>query len=188
MGFAFDIERLVASVAHLFRMDGLDRMEYMKILKLLYYADRESLKDSQFPITGDTPYAMKRGPVLSRTYDFIKTDRKFPLPYEEEEIWREYFTTDGYDLIMLKDPGDGALSRHDERILTAVYNAHRGESGFDMSEESHSLPEWSSNFVPGSSRPIPLRDILVAIGIDNELASAVEEEQRQEQLFHTHFR
>jgi hypothetical protein len=42
-----------------------DRMEYVRLLKLLYIADREMMAEAGAPVTGDRAVAMDHGPVLS---------------------------------------------------------------------------------------------------------------------------
>jgi uncharacterized phage-associated protein len=49
-----------------------DRMEYVRLLKLLYIADREMMAEAGAPITGDRAVAMDHGPVLSHVYDLVK--------------------------------------------------------------------------------------------------------------------
>ena len=44
----------------------------MKLLKLLYLSERESLRRYGMPMTGDKIVAMEYGPVLSTTYDLTK--------------------------------------------------------------------------------------------------------------------
>jgi len=41
-------------------------MKYLGLLKLLYLADRDALKEIERPITGDRYFSLKNGPVLSR--------------------------------------------------------------------------------------------------------------------------
>ena len=48
------------------------RMNYMRLLKLLYLAVREFLLKTGHTITGDHAGAMKRGPVSSQVYDLIR--------------------------------------------------------------------------------------------------------------------
>src|SRR5690606_22897948 len=47
------------------------KMSYMRLIKLLYLADREALIRWGTPITFDAYVSMDRGPVLSRTYELI---------------------------------------------------------------------------------------------------------------------
>ena len=50
-------------------------MPYLKLLKLMYYADRQMLITRGTLITFDKWVAMKLGPVLSSTYDLICPQR-----------------------------------------------------------------------------------------------------------------
>ena len=67
----FSVERTAQAAAVLLRRADGHRMPYIRLLKLLYVADRESVRGTGFPITGDDPCAMRRGPVLSITHDLI---------------------------------------------------------------------------------------------------------------------
>ena len=66
--FRFHFEKTLESVGVLLRKECSKRMNYMKLLKLLYICDRECIKNHNRPITGDRVVAMKRGPVLSHLY------------------------------------------------------------------------------------------------------------------------
>ena len=47
-------------------------MNYMRLLKVLYLAEREILADSGKPLTGSRVVAMPRGPVLEDLFQLIK--------------------------------------------------------------------------------------------------------------------
>lgn len=51
-------------------------MSYMKLIKLLYLADREALLRFGCPITTDRYVSMDRGPVLSRVLNLITEERE----------------------------------------------------------------------------------------------------------------
>jgi uncharacterized phage-associated protein len=70
--FLFNIEKAIQAVAALLHFHGSKEMSYLRMLKLLYIADRETLKETGRPITGDRIVAMEHGPVLSSVYDLIK--------------------------------------------------------------------------------------------------------------------
>jgi uncharacterized phage-associated protein len=46
-------------------------MAYIKLIKLLYLADREALLRWGRPITTDRHVSMPKGPVVSQIYDLI---------------------------------------------------------------------------------------------------------------------
>jgi len=54
-----------------------DHLNYMVLIKLLYLADREALVRWGRPITFDTYYTMKYGPMLSNVHDLI-TEMSLP--------------------------------------------------------------------------------------------------------------
>ena len=66
-------------------------MNYVKLIKELYFADREALKQKGFSITGDEYYSMKEGPVLSTLYYLIKGKYS---NLEIQKAWNELFVTD----------------------------------------------------------------------------------------------
>src|SRR5260370_29287174 len=63
-----------AAAAGLVLQEAGGRMEYLRLIKLLGLADRESWREVNRPITGDDYVAMKCGPVASRTFDLVKTE------------------------------------------------------------------------------------------------------------------
>jgi len=71
MHFQFRFEKALQAAGVLLERAG-GRMEYLRLLKLLYIADREMIAQELSPITGDRVVAMKNGPVLSQVYDLIK--------------------------------------------------------------------------------------------------------------------
>ena len=89
MNFRFHFERALQASAYLLRLDG-KRMGYLRLLKLLYIADREWLAETGESITGDRAYAMKYGPVLSNIYDLIKGNGS------RAGEWDDYIHTEGY--------------------------------------------------------------------------------------------
>src|SRR5437879_5045314 len=48
------------------------QMHYMKLIKLLYMADRIALQRWGIPITTDSYVSMDHGPVVSNIYDLIR--------------------------------------------------------------------------------------------------------------------
>ena len=69
---AFNERKATQAAAHLLRLHG-GRMSCMKLIKLLYLADREALLTWGRPISTDRYVSMDRGPVLSRVLD-LATD------------------------------------------------------------------------------------------------------------------
>jgi uncharacterized phage-associated protein len=144
-------------------------MPYMKLLKLLYLADRKALLELGRPITFDRYVSMKHGPVLSQVYDLMVAEE---AP-EEHSYWREHVSgPDKYSVRLLGEAPRGALSPAQEGMIDEVYTEFGRMDRWKLVEFTHSLPEWQDPH--GSSPPIPLRDVLRAGGVDDDEAEAIE--------------
>ena len=184
MPFHFDIDRAIQLAAFCIRQSGSDRMNSMKLLKLLYIADRESLRVAGYALTGDAPFAFKHGPVLSRIYDLTKTSNDWAFLEEnpEEALWCSHFRMDGRDLCIAKEADEDRLSEHDKDVISNVIRDYGGLDQFQLCDLTHEFAEWRNNDPGSSSRPIPFRDILEALGC-HEAAETVEQAQREDQHF-----
>ena len=88
MHFRFDFEKALQAAAELLRHEPHQQMGRVRLMKLLYIADREALKEVGRPITCDSVVAMKHGPVLSRLYDIIK-GQSLESPRFDEHIGQQ---------------------------------------------------------------------------------------------------
>jgi uncharacterized phage-associated protein len=70
--FRFNIEKTIQAIAAFLHFHGSKEMSYLRMLKLLYLADRESLKETGRTITGDRVVAMEHGPVPSCAYHLLE--------------------------------------------------------------------------------------------------------------------
>lgn len=144
-------------------------LPYMKLLKLLYLADRKALLELGRPITFDRYVSMKHGPVLSQTYDLMVAEE---AP-GEHSYWREYISEPhDYDVQLRGHAPRGALSPAQEEVLDAVFEEFGHMDKWKLVNVTHKLPEWKDPH--GSSIPIALRDVLRAGGMDDEEAEAIE--------------
>jgi len=132
-------------------------MKYLKLVKLLYLADREALLRWGRPITTDRYVSMDKGPVVSRIYSLISEE---PQP-GSESFWRRHITNvPDWDVQLSVDPSDDELSLIEEELLSEIFRMHGHKNRWRLVEETHNLPEWIDPF--GSSMPIEYRDILRA--------------------------
>ncbi len=183
MSWYFDPNRVTQAAAFMVSRSDSASMPYLKLLKLLYFADRESIREKGYPITGDQPYAMDYGPVLTRVYDYIKCK-----PRKGAHVWAKHFRTSGYDIELSVDPGTGDLSRYDRRILQRVYDEHKDVDGFDMSQLSHDYPEWKETYRgEGSSTPLSIETILKAVGIEESHIQEIIEQSGEERRYFEYF-
>src|SRR5689334_9935426 len=103
----FEVDKVIQAAAVLLGTADAKRMTRLRLLKLLYIADRESIAETEAPITGDSVVAMDHGPVLSETYNLIKGEAF--AAYQ----WRQYFNVFEQDVELKADPGVEALTRYD---------------------------------------------------------------------------
>ncbi len=161
--------KIIQAIGVVGRQVGNHRMNYMRVLKLLYIADRESLAETGRQISGDKVVAMDRGPVLSGVLDLINGQ------HVESQTWNRFISRDGYHIEVHTDPGVQELSQYEIEKLEEVAIRHRLDDEWVMVNKTHQFPEWASNHEPGSSRPIPLADILDAVGPRGDKAAMLKE-------------
>src|SRR5713226_8143279 len=75
--FNFNERKATAAAALLLDREG-GSMDYMRLIKLLYLAEREGLKRLGHALVGDTYYALDQGPIASRVLDLCKNPSSGP--------------------------------------------------------------------------------------------------------------
>jgi uncharacterized phage-associated protein len=167
----FDEAKATQSAAYFLRLRG-GQMHYIKLIKLLYLADREALLRWGVPITTDRHVSMDNGPVTSKILNLITEDRPKP-------IWSQYISAPlgEYEVRLLKEAPTDRLSRAEEKLMREIFGQYGHRNRWDLIENvMHKLPEWQDP--SGSSIPIPIRDILKAAGESEEEIRAVMKELR----------
>jgi uncharacterized phage-associated protein len=153
--FRFDFTKTLQAAAVLLDTDN-GQMGYMRLLKLLYIADRELLAETGRPLTGDRVIAMKHGPVLSRVFDLIKGQTA------QADEWSNYLHTEGYKVLLKQKPGRGKLSKREVQKLNCLSERFRQLEDFELSDLTHQFPEWQGHYHEGTALPIPWEDVLRA--------------------------
>jgi uncharacterized phage-associated protein len=137
------------------------RMHYLKLIKLLYLVDRESLQRWGIPVTTDRYVSMDHGPVVSRIYSLIVEDKPKPQ-------WAEYISAPvgDYEVELRKEAPTDKLSRAEEQLICEVFAKYGHMNRWKIVDYLHTLPEWQDP--QGTSIPIHVRDILKAGGESEE--------------------
>ena len=123
-------DKRVTQVAARFLQLECKPMKYMKLLKLLYIADRKAILQGKKPFSGDEYYSMKLGPVLSNTYDLIKHP-------DGMSYWHGHISIQGYYASLIKVPSSDSLSRFAERIIGETYKTHSALDEWQISQLTH---------------------------------------------------
>ena len=176
--FRFNLTKTLQAVGVLLRAHPLRVMSRLRLLKLLYIADREGLQERGAPITGDQVVAMEHGPVLSETHDLTKGE------HLRAADWSEHFENIGCDVHWLKDPGTGKLSKYEIEKLNEVARRFEHEDDWALAESTHEFPEWQKNKPGASSRSIPFEDILEAVGRADDIESIREDSEASASMDH----
>ena len=174
--FHFDMEKTVQAAAVLLKHDRGQRMGRLRLLKLLYLVDRQSIADTGEPVTGDQPVAMRCGPVLSRTYDLIKGSDDSSGGTSN---WSQCIESDGTAVHLVADPGTDALSRYELELLGRISGQWARFSDSDLIDLVHHFKEWKD---PGStSVMITFESMLEAVG----RGSQIEDIRRETEELHS---
>ena len=180
-------QRKVAQMAAFLLDRGRGQMNYLKLMKLLYLADRESMRRHGEPISGDRYVSMDHGPVLSQTFNLIKGAVEF-----EEGGWNHWIADKAdYEVSLRRKVSLDALdelSEADIEVLRDIHSKYGRMNVWKLRDHTHDrCPEWKDP--RGSSIPIPYVDIFRALGRTpseaKKLAARIEQEHRIDRLFAT---
>lgn len=133
-------EKKATQVAGLFltlrRQRG--RMSYMKLIKLMYLADREALMRWGWSMTNDAYVSMEHGQVLSATYNLMK--EKAP----RRSYWKRFISepTTRKEIKMIRDPETGELSRADRELIQEIFDKYGHLDRWALAKITHDLPEY----------------------------------------------
>ena len=155
--------RVTHMAAYFLKREG-GRIAYIKLLKLLYLAERKAMAKWGECISGDNFVSMPKGPVLSQTYDLIKGHGEAP---DKTTPWYELIKDEAnYEVSLIHDiqfDDLDELSPSELQILDQTYNEFGGMSRFEIVDFTHDkCPEWEDP--KGSSFPIKPESIFRAMG------------------------
>ena len=173
-------EEKTAQAAALFLLKAGGIMPHLKLMKLLYIADRESYLRRGSPISGDGMVSMPHGPVLSHTYDLKGAAGP------ESGGWARYVRRVNQYAVTLADGITeetflGKLSQAERWIIDDVWERYGHMDQWELRDFTHTFPEWKDP--RGSSRPIERLTLFKALGMTDEQAqSLVESCEEQDAL------
>ena len=166
-------EQKVAQMAAYFLQRRGGRMAYIKLMKLLYLADRESMDRYSAPMSHDSHVSMAQGPVLSVTLNLITGQIESPA-------WRSWVTSEAhFEVSLSRELNDlellDELSDADLEIMNHVWEQFGRMKRWELVDYTHEhLPEWVN---PGrSSTPINPRAVFRALGNDEQQAELLARE------------
>ncbi len=141
------------------------QMRYIKLLKLLYLSDRESMRVTGDSMTHDCAYSLPNGPVLSHTLNLLKGEAR-------SAYWSSLIRRDGFESTLVEAVAVGdldELSDQDIEVLDRVndqFGHFTWQALIDWTHKSENLAEWRDPH--GSRLPIEPQDIFEALGCSIE--------------------
>ena len=141
MNVQFDKEKSLNAL--LYVANRVQRKDYHKIFKIIYFADRQHLADWGRPITGDTYIAMEAGPVPSRLYDMLKIVRGDSYLPDMEGL-SKYFQVENWMYVRpLQDADLNKLSANEQEAMSKAIEKYAALSYDEIKEKSHDVA-WRS--------------------------------------------
>lgn len=134
------------------------KINILKLMKLMYLIDRETLLRWGWSLTGDAYVSMPKGMVLSRTYNLVN-EESLPTSY-----WKTYVSAPTrYDVTLIADPEVDELSDAEIGLIDELYEKFGHLNRWVLVDEvHHKLPEWVDP--NGSSLGVEYRAVLEESG------------------------
>jgi uncharacterized phage-associated protein len=160
----FDEQKATAVAAYFLEQAG-GQLEDLKLMKLMYFAEREAIRCRNVGITGDWFYSMQNGPVLSETLNLM-ADKEGA---GSGPNWNEHIQTPSLWHVRLTRPIEfgAVLSIREIEILRAVWADHGRKNKWNLVDLTHAFPEWDKRARDFKTSILIRRiDILGALGLD----------------------
>ena len=173
-GVVFKPEKVAQIAAYLLRKEGRPA-PYMKLLKLMYLADRESVRLYGDTLSGDRLVSMPHGPVLSLAYELMNGA-------SNDDNWSRWITARAaYDINTTAQSNHwelDELSGPDREILDQIYAQFGAMTKWELRDWTHAhCQEWEDP--NGSSFDIKPEKLFLALGAGEKEASERAEKYRE---------
>ncbi|OSI14206.1 Panacea domain-containing protein [Neisseria dumasiana] len=168
----FDEKKLTQATVFFLLHSPKRHINILKLMKLLYLAERKSFEMFHVPIIGDILGSMKNGPVLSRTLDRINEGSR------QKSYWDGYISDRKNheialqpNLTMLNEDDLLELSENDITALKSIWFEFGDRNQWELVDYTHSnCTEWrnTSSFIP-----ITYSELFEALGFSKELSDSI---------------
>jgi uncharacterized phage-associated protein len=123
--------------AVLYIVERIERKDFHKIFKILYFSDRELFADYGRTISGDHYIAMNAGPVPSNLYDIFKSVRGDGF-FKDDGRFSQYFDVVDKNFIVSKQQANlNTLSKKDIEYLNNSITKYANMSYGAIKDMSH---------------------------------------------------
>lgn len=168
--------QMVAFFALKSKMPNDGVIEKLKLIKLIYLSERESLKQHHTPMLFDEFYSLPHGPICSATLNGI--DGK--LDTNSESLWSEFIARNGNAVVAMKKfarKSLDAINEVEEKILDDIWRRFGNKTSSQLRNYSHkNCPEYFE--ISRGRMPITYREVMIALGFGESEATLVEDSIR----------
>jgi uncharacterized phage-associated protein len=175
--------KIIQAICYTLR--GVKRANKLKLVKLLYLADKYHIVHYGRTVTGDEYWAMDYGPVGSTTKDILSMDKDF-LSQEYDEAARFLKKKGPHDFIIGEPCSDDDLdflSDTDKEAIDFVVERFGKLSSNELIAYTHKYPEWAQYEEVFNNRKSKRQRIsteeLVSL-LDNDCISTPDDQHIQE--------
>ncbi len=141
-----EVIKITQSLGLLLSLDDNHRMNKLKIVKLIWAADRYHLRKYGRTVTDTEYFALPHGPVSSLTLDVIDND-EVALYEEDISFIARHITpweNDKNQIVLYNETEDDYLSETDKEALQFAWDTFGDKDPFELADEiTHKYPEWS---------------------------------------------
>lgn len=156
MDFPANGKKATDAVARIIRQSG-HGVDYLRIVKLIYLADRKSLSKRGIPIVGGHCFSMRKGPVNGDVMNFVN-QRNAPG-------WKKVISPrKGNTLSVISEPDYDSLSESELQMLDEVVGEHSAKTTEELVEWCHENCEEYEKVGVTERKPISVEAILQAEG------------------------
>lgn len=136
----FDYKKATQAINYLSQKEG-GQIDKLKLIKLIYLADRYHLRRYGRPMVNDEYLAMSLGPVGSSVKDIAEFSSFL------DEVEREYAGTylkrgDAHQVVSIADVDTGVFSESELEALNFAYHEFGNASAPTLVNITHRYPEW----------------------------------------------
>ncbi len=153
-------------------------IDALKLMKLLYLADRESMRRACYVISNDDMFSLPNGPILRKAAELMQDQ----ADVSEQAVWNRWFaarTPGSSNLKLCTTVSENKLNYFSEmnrEILQIVWDKFGHMTGRQLSDYTHDhCNEWK-NPPNGAPQIIEEIDVLRAVGFNEEHAHNLAEE------------
>ncbi|MHB8282274.1 MAG: Panacea domain-containing protein [bacterium] len=141
-----------------------------KILKIIYFAEKEHLKITGRTICDDTFIAMKDGPVPSKTYDIIKSVRGNGI-YSIEGLEKYFYVKNPYYIIPNIEADLNKLSESNIHSLEKSITENSSLSFSELRRKSH---DEAYNNADERDNTISYKSMATVAGAEEEMLDYID--------------